>query len=214
MSTTENDGAPGWDDRAIRLALRAHAGDRAARNDLYMLLLGSIRRMERRAQRYLRSVSWRHRGGAPLSPEDISQEAFVVFCDLVETWQPSERAFDDYLRARLPSRLLHYVRDTLFQDRAGVHDDAEDGGVESIPAASAPSPERTEWEDYLSGFSALSPYLAERLTLRYFSDRSAEQIALAFGQDRRKVYRDLEEARSVVAGALRPDRDSCGPKGS
>jgi len=91
-------------DRALTdAALAARAGDRAARNALYFALEPKIAAHVARYRRLLRER-------LPLwEPDDLAQEAFLVFAELVTEW-PGDGTFAPFFLRRFPLRLHRAVR--------------------------------------------------------------------------------------------------------
>lgn len=94
------DPTPDLDARLNALALRART-DPAARNALYAALSFKIARFVRR---YRYRVERLH----VCDLEDITQEGFIVFCDLVQSW-PGRDSFLGYFFSRFPWRLARAV---------------------------------------------------------------------------------------------------------
>gem|GEM_PF-1042720 len=95
--------SPELDARMVALARRAQAGDRAARDRLYALFAPRIARHARR----FAGDGWR------LDPawdgDDLLQEGYLVFIDLVASW-PGGPSFAAYALGYLPWRLRNAVR--------------------------------------------------------------------------------------------------------
>src|SRR6478609_11155351 len=101
------------DNRAwAELAEAACEGNREARNELYMLARPAIHGLGWRARRYLRNASYGYTE-PPVTPEDIDQQAFIVFCELLESWPQGDEEFRAYMHRKMPGRLMHYVRASL-----------------------------------------------------------------------------------------------------
>jgi RNA polymerase sigma factor (sigma-70 family) len=94
------DPTPDLDARLNALALQART-DPVARNALYAALSFKIARFVRR---YHYRVARLH----VCDLEDIAQEGFVVFCDLVRSW-PGRESFLGYFFSRFPWRLARAV---------------------------------------------------------------------------------------------------------
>lgn len=92
-----------------RLALAARAGDRAARDELYTALEPNIRRMVAGCARLTWATDCPRREGRPWDREDLAQEAFLVFSDLLRAW-PGEGPVTPYLFAYFPWRLRNAWR--------------------------------------------------------------------------------------------------------
>ena len=94
---------PELDHSLTLLADAARRGDRNARDTLYTILNAKIRRFVRR----YRGGSWAtHQSW---DEDDLAQEAFLVFADLVSGWS-GEASFATYFLAYFPWRLRDAVR--------------------------------------------------------------------------------------------------------
>ncbi|MDQ3411728.1 MAG: sigma-70 family RNA polymerase sigma factor [Chloroflexota bacterium] len=101
--------APADDAEVTRLALTARTGDRRARHALYRALAPSIERMVGGCARLTRAADCPRRDGQPWDREDLAQEAYLVFCDLLRAWS-GEGPFSPYLFAYFPWRLRNAWR--------------------------------------------------------------------------------------------------------
>jgi RNA polymerase sigma factor (sigma-70 family) len=100
-------------DRVLTMvASEAQPGDTAARNALYAACAPKIARFVRR----YRFVTG-HRAGIDL--DDVAQEAFVAFADLVEHW-PGGDSFCAYFLGHFPWELKNRVRRHLAISRRSV----------------------------------------------------------------------------------------------
>ncbi|HUZ02253.1 MAG TPA: sigma-70 family RNA polymerase sigma factor [Thermomicrobiaceae bacterium] len=94
------DPTPDLDARLNTLALRART-DPAARNALYAALSFKI-------ARFVRHYRYRVERLHACDLEDIAQEGFIVFCDLVQSW-PGQESFLGYFFSRFPWRLARAI---------------------------------------------------------------------------------------------------------
>lgn len=83
----------------------AAAGDFAARDALYAAFAPRLDHWVRRAQ----GSCMRHGFDPAIDPEDIAQEAFLVFADLVNTWD-GRGSMSGYVIAYFPWRLSNAIR--------------------------------------------------------------------------------------------------------
>jgi RNA polymerase sigma factor (sigma-70 family) len=88
------------DARLTALARRAKV-DIEARDELYQALGYKI-------ERFVRRYRFRADELVICEPEDVEQEAYLVFCDLVQTW-PGEESFTGYFFSRFAWRLARAV---------------------------------------------------------------------------------------------------------
>lgn len=94
------DPTPDLDARLNALALRART-DPAARNALYAALSFKV-------ARFVRRYRYRAERFHVCDLEDVAQEGFVVFCDLVQSW-PGRESFLGYFFSRFPWRLARAI---------------------------------------------------------------------------------------------------------
>jgi RNA polymerase sigma factor (sigma-70 family) len=99
------------DDEAelTRLALAARAGDAGARDLVYQALTPSINRMVAGCARLTWAADCPRRDGRPWDREDLAQEAYLIFNDLVRAWS-GVGPFTPYLFAYFPWRLRNAWR--------------------------------------------------------------------------------------------------------
>lgn len=191
-----------------QLATIAKGGDRAARNALYLRNQEAILRMTRWAKRYLREATWAY-SDPPLTHEDIEQQTFLVYCELLENWQPGEETFMRVVSRRMPGKLVHYVRDTLAPGKR-----VQRGSlyiVESEPSAGEEQYSAIETHDEWSPYAgALPDGLWQAVQMRYWRDMSSAQIARKVGRTERTVNRDIAEGLNRLRAALTEGREHAG----
>src|SRR6476469_6110651 len=117
---------------ADALAVRAQAGDLAARDQLYARLEPLLGRLAAPAMRWTRALP-----GAWLTPEDLRQQTFLAYCDLLRAWQPARAPFEVYLGVALPYRLRRFVRRADLPRVWEAPFDVEEG---EAPGPAAPDP--------------------------------------------------------------------------
>ena len=91
---------PELDERLTGMARRARI-DGQTRDELYQALGYKI-------ERFVRRYRFRTDQLVICEPEDVEQEAYLVFCDLLDTW-PGEESFPGYFFSRFPWRLARAV---------------------------------------------------------------------------------------------------------
>ena len=91
------------------LARAAQDGDVDARDTLYEALAAKIDRFVAGARRLAWSGDGPRRNGRPWDAEDLAQEAFPIFVNLLAAW-PGDRPFGPYLLAHFPWRLRNARR--------------------------------------------------------------------------------------------------------
>src|SRR5687768_13225106 len=91
------------------LAILARGGDREARNALYLHHFDLIKSKVGGARHMVADVS---KVDQSIQANDIDQQTFLLFCNLLDRWQQGE-PFHTYLERLLPSQASHFVRDYL-----------------------------------------------------------------------------------------------------
>jgi RNA polymerase sigma factor (sigma-70 family) len=202
------------------LALAAQAGDHEARNALY---LRYRRLMSIRIAPAKRLASWLEATGAPVSAEDVEQEAFVIFCRLLELWRPDRAPFAPFLLEMLSHAAFNYVR--AFQRAQGSYapraeklsGSSAGGEEEGVPPLAAKGQPRQVGEPadvtilradtWTQLLSHLPGELARLVHLRYREDRSSRQIAKSEGCSQRTVDRDLQLALASIQELMREEME-------
>lgn len=191
------------------LARAAHGGNREARNTLYLRHRELISRRTIPAKRLARVLE---RHGASISAEDVEQECFLIFCRLVEEWEPGRVPFAAFLSNMIGRAAYGYVRNlhhlrssrvrwarlseesteagSLSVQRGNTADDAgageQSGAVAPDPAVSVLSDEA--WRAFACSLRADR---ARMVRLRFWEDKSSMQIARIEGCSQRTVNRTL-----------------------
>jgi RNA polymerase sigma factor (sigma-70 family) len=94
------DTTPELDARLTALARRARIDGRT-RDELFQALGYKI-------DRFVRRYRFKSDQLVICEPEDVAQEAYLVFCDLLDSW-PGEESFSGYFFSRFPWRLARAV---------------------------------------------------------------------------------------------------------
>ncbi|HET9014235.1 MAG TPA: sigma-70 family RNA polymerase sigma factor [Thermomicrobiaceae bacterium] len=171
------DPTPDLDARLNALARRAQT-DPAARNTLYAALDFKI-------DRFVRRYHYRADRLHVCEPEDIAQEGFLVFADLVQKW-PGQESFLGYFFSRFPWRLARAI-DQL--ERGWPADrlqplEAPDDLPPSEPARLDPVDDAT-LSDLIAG---LDPQSRKVLELRVDHGLRLKEIARMLDLDQRAMY--------------------------
>jgi RNA polymerase sigma factor (sigma-70 family) len=95
------------DAQLARLAIQTQSGNSDARNALYLALRPRIAASIRKL-RY--SGNWERVEGRSWLFEDLEQEAFLIFCELTNQWNPEPPRFAGYFFSHLPWRLRDRLR--------------------------------------------------------------------------------------------------------
>ena len=91
---------PELDQRLTAMARRARIDGRT-RDELYQVLGYKI-------DRFVRRYRFKNDQLVICEPDDVAQEAYLVFCDLLDSW-PGEESFPGYFFSRFPWRLARAV---------------------------------------------------------------------------------------------------------
>lgn len=186
------------DAQLARLAAQAQAGDRAARNALYLALLpriaGSIRKL-----RY--SGNWNRAEGRSWFFDDLEQETFLIFCELVEEWKPEPPRFAGYFFSHLPWRLRDRLRawssTTLRESQPlpldALCDDIADPAIVRVMIESL--------------LAAIDPNHAAVVRLRFIDGLREREIARALGISTRTVRRRKMEGMVAIQASVRDAPD-------
>ena len=187
------------DARLADLARRAQGGDRAARNGLFLALwprcvpmLGAIRRSDR----------WRAREGRAWTFDDVEQEAFPIFCELVAQWRSDQDRFAGYFFTRFRFRLTDLLRSWTIPIRAV----ASLPGELDLVAGEDQADEPRLLIDTL--FAALSDRDRRLLAQRIVEGRTDAEIAAANGVSVKTVRRWRTAAFARARALLRESRES------
>jgi RNA polymerase sigma factor (sigma-70 family) len=201
-----------WDDE--ELAREAQKGSIEARNTLFLRHQPLLKKLAYAAKRLLYAVTSSGHASSAIGPEDIDQQAFIIFCGLLNTWEPARAPFMHYFPKIMHWRLLGYVRDEFHRETTGYT--AQDG---SLPAL-IPLEERAidpqiasddafgdvEWDQHIS---RLPESLRETISLRFYHDLSSAQIAAIRGRTRRTVNRNIQAALSILRQSMVNHHEGC-----
>jgi RNA polymerase sigma factor (sigma-70 family) len=188
-----------------------HPRSAYARNALYLRHFDRISAMVARAKRIV-AIMWDI--DRSIEAEDVVQQTFLIFCDLLDTWNGNsqEETFLSYIARLLPSHATHFVRDTL-------HYRARTRVLRQQPLESTIGNE-AEFEDMLvaqlqSNISWADqtrdlPEQSNRwVTLRYNLGLTTVQIALLSGVSPRTVDRHLKAALTQMRNDLQSIWENC-----
>lgn len=194
------------------LGCRAAAGDTQALNALYAAFAPRLEHAIRRAQ----GAHRRYGGDPAIEPEDIAQQAFVVFAELVRGWD-DDRELSRYVLAYFPWRLSDAVR--------AMSDRRERRSLDALPSAlladgTVEAEAAATLLEVLAG--ALPAGEARILLLRVRDGCSWNEIARITGTERRTLFRcwkrlllrlraSLEPPTSPAGGGI-AEPDGCPPR--
>lgn len=180
-----------------RLALDARAGDRAARDQLYEELAPNIRRMVAGCARLTWAADCPRREGRPWDREDVAQEAFLVFCDLIAAWS-GQGPVTPYLFAYFPWRLRNAWRKLRPDRPRGVTILRAEPGLTADPSATA-----AEATVLLEALASELPVVESAILLLHVRDGlSLAEIGRRFGVRPRQVGRRWAGIKRWLRGEL------------
>jgi RNA polymerase sigma factor (sigma-70 family) len=198
------------------LALAAKGGDHPhcvhARNALYLRHLSSINAMLTRAKRIVAAMWATDRS---LEVDDVVQQTFLIFCDLLDNWHgnPKQEPFLSYLSRLMPSHASHFVRDTLhYRAKTRVIGHSSRQPVESAVDNQAEfddDSDAIERSNYWSPVSGHSSQSSRWITLRYTLGLTTAQIADLCGVSPRTVDRHLKAAITQMRHELQSGWEDC-----
>ncbi|HUS17120.1 MAG TPA: hypothetical protein VM536_19145 [Chloroflexia bacterium] len=180
------------------LALRAQAGDRAARDTLYLKARQWLLHLAEPAIRTVRAAA--HPG---LEPDDVRQELFLIYCDLLASWEPARGPFAGYVGVLLPHRLRHYVRRMRWPDRvpfpvtADLDDDPNPAALLRDPRPD-PAAVAAAAVDGAALLALLDPPARRLVRLYAIDGQPMPVVARRLDVSRRTAWRLWAAARAVL----------------
>jgi RNA polymerase sigma factor (sigma-70 family) len=191
------------------LARAAKDGSEEARNALFLRHRAMINKLASYARKILRIAIQSGRVNVIIGTEDIDQQAFVVFCEALVSWEPLSEPFMKYLKRKMPWRLREYVRDSLVGKYGDVSNKTlplethGDGREEYLlPRANDDADATARWGEHMR---SLPLVLRPTIKLRYYHDMTSAQIANLTGHTRRDINRTLHNAIAILRQELQDD---------
>lgn len=182
----------------VPLALAARAGDRDARDALWSALAPKIDRLAVAAGRRTQGDDAPRRDGRPWDAEDLRQEAFPLFADLLAVWS-GNGPIGPYLLSHLAWRLRSAARALAVPRRFETSPLAP--SLLYLADGSAAAAEALTLLDVLA---ADLPAVDAVILLRHVRDgESLRVVARRLGLDRRTVS---QRWRAILAGLGSEDR--------
>jgi RNA polymerase sigma factor (sigma-70 family) len=188
---------PGFDDTLGSFAMRAQEGDTDARDALFFAYLPKLERLMAHVR-------------PPYAPtgmtgiwdrDDIEQEAWLVFVELVEAWS-GDVSFTSWLLSRFAWRLKDVIRDGI--GRPSIPPRRREVDMELAELVPAPCeemlPEVSELVDRV--VDALPDELAEALIGHMVHGKTKTRVAAEMGVSRRTMVRYWQEIRRIAAEVL------------
>ena len=180
---------PAFDDRLGEIARRAQAGEAAARDALYAAF-------EPKLRRHLAIVRppWAPSGSQGVwDMDDVAQEAYLVFVELVADWH-GDVPFTTYLLSRFPWRLRDTIRRGIARPSAPPrHVVIPIADAERFPDDTPRFVEPSPLLDALIG--RLRPPLDAILVAHVVQGRTKTDIAATMGVGRRTIVRYWDQIR-------------------
>jgi RNA polymerase sigma factor (sigma-70 family) len=196
MLAPDGEITPDVDRVLTTIAREAQTGDVAARNALYAACQPKIARFVRR----YRFAAGRENACPSFDLEDVAQEAFLVFADLVDDW-PGGESFCAYFLGHFPWRLRNTIRRLGTVNRASTRFGLSPGAY-LLADGSAMAAEAVMLVQVIAG--RLSAPDGNILIWRILDDDSFSTIAQRLGTSRRTVQRAWDRIvadlrRSLIA---------------
>lgn len=188
---------PAFDDTLGAFAIRAQQGDTGARDALFFAFLPKLERLMAHA----RVPNMPAGMTGTWDRDDVEQEAYLVFTELVESWC-GDVSFTSWLLARFTWRL----RNTL---RAGVGRPGTPPRTRAVPLEVAeeeplvPEELDPELREMVAALvDSLPEHLAQALVAHAFHGRTKTEIAQEMGISRRTMVRYWQEIRRLARETL------------
>jgi RNA polymerase sigma factor (sigma-70 family) len=178
------------------IARRAKRGDRAARDLLWRAFAPRLEAALRRCGRMAWRHGWTRRDGCPWELDDLRQEGWRVFAELIADWN-GEGSIVPYLTAYLPWRLQNAMR------RLGPPRFRPLTAPTVEPVAECRELLDAEAEALLAEIlAALSPEEEAVLALRLWEGATLGEVSRRLGVPRRTLNRRWERIRQVTRQVL------------
>jgi RNA polymerase sigma factor (TIGR02999 family) len=177
-----------------RLLHRMHAGDAAARNELFTVAYEELRRLARaRLREGGRSVV--------LDTTSLVHECYLRFVASGELRAEERGAFFGYASKVMRSVIVNSVREQQAERRGGNAPQLE---LSTEIFANLAGDEQTilKVHEALEVLEQADQRLAQVAQMRYFGGYTEQEIAETLGVTERTVQRDWEKARAILAAAL------------
>jgi RNA polymerase sigma factor (sigma-70 family) len=201
---------PAFDDTLGSFAIRAQQGDTDARDALFFAYLPKLERL----MSVVRTPAVSAGSTSTWDRDDVEQEAYLVFVDLVNSWC-GDVSFTSWLLARFPWRLRNTVRGGIAKPSTPPRQwvvPIEDAALEPIEMENV-DPDEQRMVGTL--MDALPDHLAQVLVAHAFHGTSKSQIARDLGLGRRTIVRYWQQIRNCAEEVLGlPPEPASRPSGS
>ncbi|MEO8287381.1 MAG: sigma-70 family RNA polymerase sigma factor [Chloroflexota bacterium] len=182
------------------LALAAKQGDREARNALFMRLRAKISRCTATSKHKLARLE---QGPTYLEPEDLDQEAFIIFCDLIDSWQPQRAPFVPYALKMLRWRQHDIVRAGLSYRRKRLRvvrlpEPAYSEAAEHLVETQTPETLVEGTEEWNALLAQLQDDWRRFVELKFYRDFTTSRIASESNCSARTVDRSIRFALDLL----------------
>jgi RNA polymerase sigma factor (TIGR02999 family) len=175
------------------LVASAEKGDRAAADALFTAMYEDLHRMARR-ELSKRGV------GVTLGATTLLHEAYLDISARERAAFPDRNRFLGYASRVMRGLIIDYVRSRHAQKRGGGF---EITSMDTEVADVGPDvSEITRISDALDDLTAVDPWLAQVVDLKFFCGFTLAEIAAMRGVSERTAQRDWEKARIYLHGAL------------
>lgn len=178
-------------------ARMANAGDRDARNRLFLAVQPKLLQIARQIRLWMLPVTWER--------DDLDQEAFVIFTELVDAWS-GETPFTGYLLGHFSWRLRGAVRRARLSERLPL---ARSESAMTVADDSWAAEElRIMVEEIAAHFV---PIEAEILIGRVCEGEGFGSLAYRLGVSRKTIYRHWTASLIVLRQSLGGQRAPVNP---
>lgn len=189
--------ADGSEEDLTRLLGRMNDGDEAAREAVYRLVYGELRKIARAARR--------GRGNA-VTTTALVHEAYLKLADRDVDWK-NRRHFFATAALAMRSILVDHVRGRTRKKRQ-----RPDEGLEAVARSfEARSADLLDLDRALTDLAANDAEAARVVELRFFAGLTVAETARVLGRSPRTVERDWTFARSWLADVLGAERGGADP---
>lgn len=181
------------DSPLTELLRRACAGDREAANQAYESVYGELCR---NARRLLRSEPQFH----TLDPEGLLHEAYLKLMHSGNADFSNRGHFLAVMSCAMRQHLIDHAKEKKALKRGGAQKRLPLTGI--VLTFDERPVDLLALHEALTAFALTYPDEAQVVELTYFLGLTADEVAAALGTSRRTVSRDLQFARTWLAGEL------------
>lgn len=187
---------PAFDEKLGMFAIRAQQDDREARDALYFAFLPKLTRL----MAHVRPPAVPPGAEGVWSRDDVEQEAYLVFLEIVDAWS-GDVSFTSFLLSRFPWRLKDVFRRGIGRSAVPPRRFAV-----SIDTVELIADERDSLADAGAAFESvrerLPDPLADILVAHVMEGKTKSAIARELGVSRRTMVRYWQDIRAHTVAAL------------